>query len=46
VVTRAVEPIEKTLLRTSGCARKGSLVIFMKGPGAEPELVAAQRLSR
>lgn len=39
----AVEPIEKTLLRTSGCTRQGSLVIFMKGPGAEPELVAARK---
>lgn len=43
VITRAVEPIEKTLLRTSGCTRQGSLIIFMKGPGAQPELLAAQR---
>jgi 16S rRNA (guanine527-N7)-methyltransferase len=43
VITRAVEPIEKTLLRSSGATRQGSLVIFMKGPGAQPELVAAQK---
>jgi 16S rRNA (guanine527-N7)-methyltransferase len=43
VITRAVEPIEKTLLRTSGCTREGSLVIFMKGPGVDSELGDAQR---
>jgi 16S rRNA (guanine(527)-N(7))-methyltransferase RsmG len=43
VITRAVEPIEKTLLRTSGCTRKGSQIIFMKGPGVDAELVAARK---
>lgn len=43
VITRAVEPIEKTLLRTSGCTRAGSQIIFMKGPGVEAELAAAQK---
>jgi 16S rRNA (guanine527-N7)-methyltransferase len=43
VITRAVEPIEKTLLRTSGCTRAGSLVIFMKGPGVDTELGAARK---
>ncbi|HET8932917.1 MAG TPA: 16S rRNA (guanine(527)-N(7))-methyltransferase RsmG [Polyangiales bacterium] len=43
VITRAVEPIEKTLLRTSGCTRAGSQIIFMKGPGVDAELVAARK---
>jgi 16S rRNA (guanine(527)-N(7))-methyltransferase RsmG len=43
VITRAVEPIQKTLLRTSGCTRAGSQIIFMKGPGVEEELEAAAR---
>lgn len=43
VITRAVEPIEKTLLRTSGCTRAGSQIIFMKGPGVDAELAAAQK---
>lgn len=43
VITRAVEPIEKTLLRTSGCTRRDSQVIFMKGPGVDEELAAARR---
>ena len=41
VITRAVEPISKTLLRTGGCTRAGSQLIFMKGPGAEEELQQA-----
>ena len=43
VITRAVEPISKTLLRTSGCTRKGSQIIFMKGPGVDEELKEARR---
>ena len=43
VITRAVEPIAKTLLRTSGCTRTGSQVIFMKGPGVDAELKEARR---
>jgi 16S rRNA (guanine(527)-N(7))-methyltransferase RsmG len=43
VITRAVEPIAKTMLRTSGCTRAGSLLIFMKGPGVDEELKAAKR---
>jgi 16S rRNA (guanine(527)-N(7))-methyltransferase RsmG len=47
VITRAVEEIEKTLLRTSGCISTGGLVIFMKGPNAEPEIREAdKRLGR
>ncbi|HEX4353217.1 MAG TPA: 16S rRNA (guanine(527)-N(7))-methyltransferase RsmG [Polyangiales bacterium] len=41
VITRAVEPIEKTLLRSSGCTRAGSRVIFLKGPGVDEELASA-----
>jgi 16S rRNA (guanine527-N7)-methyltransferase len=43
VITRAVEPIAKTLLRTSGCTRAGSQIIFMKGPGVDEELREARR---
>jgi 16S rRNA (guanine(527)-N(7))-methyltransferase RsmG len=43
VITRAVEPIGKTLLRTSGCTRSGSQIIFMKGPGVDAELSEARR---
>jgi len=42
VITRAVEPIQKTLLRTSGATRKGSQIIFMKGPGVDEELEQAR----
>ncbi len=43
VITRAVEPITKTLLRTSGCTDTGSQFIFMKGPGVDEELEEAKR---
>ncbi|MET0386726.1 MAG: 16S rRNA (guanine(527)-N(7))-methyltransferase RsmG [Polyangiales bacterium] len=43
VITRAVEPIQKTLLRTSGCTRAGSRIIFMKGPSVGEELAEAER---
>lgn len=43
VITRAVEPIAKTLLRTSGCTRAGTQIIFMKGPGVDEELREARR---
>jgi 16S rRNA (guanine(527)-N(7))-methyltransferase RsmG len=42
VITRALEPIQKTLLRTSGCTRKGSRIIFMKGPNVDAELESAR----
>jgi len=41
VITRAVEPIEKTLLRTSACLASGGLAIFMKGPAVDPEVQGA-----
>jgi len=43
VITRAVEPITKTLLRTSGATDIGSQIIFMKGPGVDEELREAVR---
>jgi len=41
VITRAVEPIEKTLLRTSGALQEGGHLYFMKGPAVEPEIKEA-----
>lgn len=43
VITRAVETMDKTILRTSGCLEKGGWILFMKGPGVDPELEEAQR---
>jgi 16S rRNA (guanine527-N7)-methyltransferase len=37
-ITRALETMDKTLLRTSGCARAGTRHVFMKGPAVDPEL--------
>lgn len=41
VITRAVEEVSKTILRTSGCLQSGSQLIFMKGPSVDPELESA-----
>jgi 16S rRNA (guanine(527)-N(7))-methyltransferase RsmG len=41
VITRAVEEIEKTMLRTSGALEIGGRIIFMKGPNVEPEIKSA-----
>ncbi len=38
IITRAVETMDKTCMRTSACLGEGGLLIFMKGPGVEPEL--------
>lgn len=43
VVTRALEEIEKTFLRTSACLDKGGLLIFMKGPSVDDEVREARR---
>ena len=43
VITRALEPIEKTLLRTSGALVTGGHLYFMKGPAVEPEIKNALR---
>ena len=40
-ITRALEPIEKTVLRTSGCLGKGGLLVFLKGPAVQPEIETA-----
>jgi 16S rRNA (guanine(527)-N(7))-methyltransferase RsmG len=38
VITRAVETMDKTCMRTSACLGEGGLLVFMKGPGVDPEL--------
>jgi 16S rRNA (guanine527-N7)-methyltransferase len=38
VITRAFEPMEKTLARTAGCTVAGARFLFMKGPSADQEL--------
>jgi 16S rRNA (guanine(527)-N(7))-methyltransferase RsmG len=38
VVTRAVETMDQTLARIHGCLEQNGRVIFMKGPGCEPEI--------
>jgi 16S rRNA (guanine527-N7)-methyltransferase len=37
VITRAVETMDKTILRTSGCLGVGGNLIFMKGPNVDAE---------
>ncbi len=41
VITRAVEPVEKTLERIHGCLDTGGLALFMKGPHCDDEISAA-----
>ncbi len=41
VITRALETIEKTLLRTSACAGIGTTFHFLKGPAVDEELASA-----
>jgi len=43
VITRAVETIDKTILRTSGCLEQGGLLVFMKGPAVDPEIQNVQK---
>lgn len=38
VITRAVETMDKTALRTSGALEVGGQLIFMKGPNADDEI--------
>lgn len=38
VITRAVETIDKTMLRTSGCLEVGGKLVFLKGPAVDPEI--------
>ncbi len=42
VITRAVETIEKTLERVSGCLCREGLAIFMKGPHCDEEVERAR----
>jgi 16S rRNA (guanine(527)-N(7))-methyltransferase RsmG len=41
VITRAVETIEQTLQRISGCLDTDGRIIFMKGPHCDAEIAAA-----
>ncbi|MFH1951224.1 MAG: 16S rRNA (guanine(527)-N(7))-methyltransferase RsmG [Pseudomonadota bacterium] len=41
VITRALESMEKTLGRVDGCLETGGIVLFMKGPRCDDEIVAA-----
>ena len=43
VITRALEEIEKTILRSSGSLEKGGFLIFLKGPAVDPEIDQAQK---
>lgn len=42
VITRAVAPIPETLDRVAQCLVPGGRMIFMKGPGCDPEIVEAR----
>ena len=47
VITRAVESIEKTLVRINGCLAEGGLAVFMKGPVCDDEIkLAKERLDK
>jgi 16S rRNA (guanine(527)-N(7))-methyltransferase RsmG len=46
VITRAVETIERTLERISGCLDRDGRVIFMKGPHCDAEIAAASAAFR
>lgn len=41
VISRALEEIEKTVLRTSGALETGGHLIFLKGPAVDPEIDVA-----
>lgn len=43
IITRAVETMDKTCMRTSACLGEGGLLIFMKGPGVDPELAEIKK---
>lgn len=38
IITRALETMDKTILRTTAATKKGSQYIFLKGPNAQEEL--------
>jgi 16S rRNA (guanine527-N7)-methyltransferase len=43
VVTRAVASISSTLDLCAGCLKPGGRILFMKGPGCDPEIKEARR---
>lgn len=43
VITRALETIDKTLLRTSACLGVGGRLFFLKGPNVDPEIADVKR---
>ncbi len=43
IITRAVETMDKTCMRTSACLGEGGLLIFMKGPNVDPELAEIKK---
>lgn len=43
VISRAVETMDKTILRTSGCLGAGGLLLFLKGPAVDPEIEEVRR---
>jgi 16S rRNA (guanine(527)-N(7))-methyltransferase RsmG len=43
VITRALEPMEKTLARTGGCTGVGARYVFLKGPAVDEELRVIDR---
>ena len=43
IITRAVETMVHTMERVQGCLQHGGRVIFMKGPGCEPEIAEARQ---
>ena len=44
VITRALEPIPKTLHRISSCLEQGGSAIFMKGPSVDIEIKNSKKL--
>jgi len=43
VISRAVAAIPETLERVAACIEPGGRMIFMKGPGCDPEIAEAER---
>ncbi len=43
IISRALEVIPKTILRTSACLDRGGILIFMKGPNVDEELRDVER---
>lgn len=43
IITRAVETMDQTLDRVQGCLAQNGVVVFMKGPGCDPEIEQVNR---